>query len=220
MYPGDYLSITDQSNPSLSGYTRYGCNNWSDSYYRWVTPSSSSTSYYVRAPLSMPSTRGYNNASTWALNNIAIWPLIVIVVLVYLIWSEYGSQDCRRQNCNNRARIVYVEDRYDLSGVGHRKEMVDSDEEIIDKISDNLMLNHTIVTWRRSIIVAILAAIIILLIFCKEFPHGFTVLLTILIIFMAVQISANWFQAHWWLFNDYRIEESLKMLRQKSYNSH
>lgn len=197
MYPGDYLYPTDPYNPSLSGRRD---SSWADSYYRWYSCPPSSKPYYVQAPLSMPSTHGYTDCSKWAWNNMAIWPIILIVIVVYLIWSEYGSQDCRKQNCNNRARMVHAED---------------TDREIIDKVSDNLMRNHTIVTWRRSIIISIVIALLILILFCKEFPHGFTVLLTVLFVFMAVQISANWFQAHWWLFNDYKIDRSLQELRQR-----
>lgn len=180
---------------------------------------------YVQAPLSIPSTNNYNNRDNWAIYNTSIWPLIVVLVLVYLIWTEYGSQDCRKQNCNNRAGIIYVgkkEYNDDIMGVKYiddsDKSNITTNEEIIDKISANIIQNHTIITWRRSMIASILIALVILFIFCAEFPHGFTVLLTVLIIFIAIQISANWFQAHWWLFNDYKIDESLKQLRSKLNN--
>lgn len=221
MYRGDYYLSVDPTNPSLS---RYGSlknkNSWADNYYSWCKNRWDPNIKYVQAPLSIPSTKGYINADSWGVYNTPIWPLIIILVLVYLIWTEYGSQDCRNQDCNNRAKIVYESytdnsEFNNRSGVEFDSNTVDSNEEIIDKISTNVMQNHTIVTWRRSIIAAILISLVILFIFCKEFPHGFTVLLTVFFVFMAVQISANWFQAHWWLFNDYKIDRSLQTLRQR-----
>ncbi len=153
---------------------------------------------YIQAPLSMPSTTHPQKAKQWFYYNTPIWPIIIIVLIVYLVWTEYGSQDCREQNCNNRAKIIHSTDTRGTA---------------IDKISSNVLKNHAVIGWRRTLIVAIIIAIIVLLIFCKEFPHGFTVTIAILIIFLLAYFSSAWLQAHWWKFNDYKIERSLKDLR-------
>lgn len=290
MYRGNYYLPVDSTNPSLSRLT-WPKESYADSYYTWCSknvidrgPTDKSVKY-VQAPLSIPTTSGYNNKDHWANSNSPIWPIIVILVLVYLIWTEYGSQDCRQGGCNNRAEIIYEkikpqikeqrsykkvnmfdlfsrvnysndtsesetsfqtdnkdENMFNLNngyyynkyydnkysdnkysdycmsrtrGVYYNSEHADETSDMIDKISSNLMKNHTIVTWRRSIIAAIFITLVVLFIFCSEFPHGFTVLITVLLIFMAIQISANWFQAHWWLFNDYKIDEALQTLRRR-----
>lgn len=124
-----------------------------------------------------------------------VWPLIIIGIVTYLVWTEYGSQDCRQQNCNNRAEIIYPED---------------SISEIIKKISANLSKNHAIVEWRRSLLVAIIVGLILLFIFCPRFPDGFTVLITIFLIFFVVHFVSVWFSVHWWKMNDYKIDLSLR----------
>ena len=130
--------------------------------------------------------------------NTTIWPIIIIVILTFILWSEYGSQDCRHQNCNNVALVINSNNTI---------------TETIDKTIYNLRKNHTIIGWRRALLVAIIASIIILIIFCPYFPHGFTVFLTILIIFVIVYFAQAWFQARWWRPRDRKIEQMLQKLR-------
>ncbi len=130
--------------------------------------------------------------------NTTIWPIIIIAILIFILWSEYGSQDCRYQNCNNVARVVTSNN---------------SIKETIDKTIYNIRKNHTIIGWRRALTVAIIAAIIILIIFCPYFPHGFTVFLTILIIFVIVYFAQAWFQARWWRPRDRIMEKMLQNVR-------
>lgn len=130
--------------------------------------------------------------------NTALWPIIIVGILTYLIWTEYGSQDCQYQNCNNTSKVIYA---------------TDSITETIDKTTYNIRKNHTIIGWRRALLVSIVAAIIILMIFCPYFPHGFTIFLTILIIFVIVYFAQAWFQARWWKPRDRIIEKMLFRLR-------
>ncbi len=141
------------------------------------------------------------NLDNLDLNQDRIWPLIIIGIITYLVWTEYGSQDCRHQNCNNRADIIYPED---------------SISEVMKKISNNLSKNHAIVEWRRSLLAAIVIGLIILFIFCPHFPDGFTVLVTIFLIFFVVHFSSVWLSTHWWKTNDDKIEKSLRNLRNKT----
>ncbi len=159
-------------------------------------------SYYSLWNFNRNPTR-FENLDNLDLNQEHIWPLIVIGIVTYLVWTEYGSQDCRHQNCNNRAEIIYPED---------------SISEIIKKISSYLSINHAIVEWRRSLLVAIAIGLIVLFIFCPYFPDGFTVLVTIFLIFFVVHFSSVWLSTHWWKTNDDKIERSLRNLRNKQLN--
>ena len=123
-----------------------------------------------------------------------IWPIIVILLVVFLIWSEYGSQDCRYQNCNNRAQIIDHDD--DLGSA-------------IDKIKHNVYLNHTLVGWRRALLAAILLTVITLFIFCPEMPDGFTVIIVTVIFFVFIYFSSAWIQHRWWRNNDRKLDKAL-----------
>jgi len=154
--------------------------------------------------------------SQWnPIDNMYYWPIVVIVLIVYLLWSEYGSQDCSKQSCNNRARVIYGEDDW---------------YEAIDKINHNVHMNHTIVGWRRALLVAIIVTILVLFIFYNgkkgstpgdryavayALPDGFTVFIVTVIIFVIVYFSSAWIQYSWWRNNDYKIEDSLKLLKKK-----
>lgn len=146
----------------------------------------------------------YTKNYDWNCDTEPIWPLILIGIVAYLVWTEYGSQDCRQQSCNNRAELIYPED---------------SIPDIIDKISSNLSKNHSIVDWRRSLLIAILLGLIVLFIFCPKFPDGFTVFITISLIFLIVHLSSVWFSVHWWKMNDYKIDDCLKELLNRHLSS-
>lgn len=71
--------------------------------------------------------------------------IVFLVILVYLIWSEYGSQDCIDQKCHNK-----VEEVNDLK--------FETILGVIRNANDN---NHCIVVWRRAMISAITTGIIL-----------------------------------------------------------
>ena len=86
----------------------------------------------------------------WVVDNCGIlWPIIAITIVVFLVWSEYGSQDCRNQQCNNKAPVINKND---------------SPQQIIDKIMITSRKNHTLVSWRRAMLIAIIFGILILII--------------------------------------------------------
>ncbi len=156
-------------------------------------------SYYSLWDFSRNPTK-YQNLTGPDLSQDRIWPLIIIGIVTYLVWTEYGSQDCRQQNCNNQAEIIHPQD---------------SISEMIRKISNNLSKNHAIVEWRRSLLAAIVIGLIVLFIFCPRFPDGFTVLVTIYLIFFLVHFSSVWLSTHWWKTNDDKIEKSLRKLKNR-----
>ncbi len=185
----------NRHNPSTQG-------GYADTYYSlWSFPKDTDgVIKFSDCPIYYPNPYYPTGTYSWLAYHTPLWPIIIIGLVVFLIWTEYGSQDCRQQSCNNQARVIYPED---------------DDLEAIDKISYNVLKNHTVIGWRRALLAAIFISLIVLFIFCPDFPDGFTVFVTITLIFFLVYFSSAWFQAHWWKFNDYKIDESLKELRQR-----
>ena len=129
------------------------------------------------------------------------WPIIVITIVVFLVWAEYGSQDCRGQTCNNKAPVI---------------DPNDSIAESIDKTIYAIRKNHTVVGWRRSMLVAIFVTLLILMWMCRYcMVHGFVFLIVAIIIFFITYFASAWFQSHWFTFNDIRAEQSLRELRSR-----
>lgn len=88
---------------------------------------------------------------------LPFWPLIVILIVVFLIWAEYGSQDCLHDAINSFKPI----DEQD--GVG----------EISDKLIDSFQRQYSLVIWRRAMLVSIVSSTIISLIYFKRHINGF-----------------------------------------------
>ena len=128
-----------------------------------------------------------------------IWPFIIILLVAFLIWTEDGSQNCLNKKCNNSCPEINKQDK---------------PTHMIDKIIENVRLNHTEVIWRRSLLVAIFASLLIFVLFYRKgFPHGIKMFLLIVIIFLGVYFSTSWLQLKWWKANNSKIESSLYRLR-------
>lgn len=134
-------------------------------------------------------------------NSWAIWPVIILTIVIYLIHSEIGSQDCTNQTCNNKLQPIYE---------------TDTNVQIIDKINDGLRKNHRTVTWRISFICAIIISLFIIAFFYKnEMISGIVAFLLILTIFFTIAACFSWFNAHFHRQNSYKEEQVLQELRHK-----
>jgi hypothetical protein len=135
-------------------------------------------------------------------NPWAIWPIIFIAILYYLITSEIGSQGCKNQKCNNKVEVL--------------DEEIDSSVEMIDKINKSIRRKHRTVTWRLSFICAIIIALIIVVIFYKdEMINGTVIFLLVLLIFFIIAACFSWFNAHYHRQISYKQEYTLNELRHK-----
>ncbi len=135
------------------------------------------------------------------LHRPAIWPVIVVAIVIFLAVSEIGSQSCVDGHCNHYKNIE-PSCPDDLS----------SDN--IDTLISRIKINHTVVGWRRALIVAILLALVILFLFSpSELPDGFDFFLVATILFLVIYFTTTWFQWHWWKPRDFKIEEKLLQLR-------
>ena len=131
----------------------------------------------------------------------AIWPTIILAVVIYLIHSEIGSQGCKDQNCSNKLQPIFT---------------TDDKVQIIDKINEGLRKNHRSVTWRISFICAVIISLFIIALFYKsEMISGIIAFLLILIVFFTVAACFSWFNAHYYRQISYKEEQTLQELRHK-----
>jgi hypothetical protein len=128
------------------------------------------------------------------------WMILICALSVFLIWSEVGSQDCLNRWCNNTTPSVIE---------------TDSPRQMIDKTIDTLRKQHTIVGWRRAMLVAIIVTLIVTVSILHRFPTGFQFFMVAVFIFLIVYFSSVWIQARWWGQNDSKIERQLMLLRKK-----
>ncbi len=137
------------------------------------------------------------------LYNTPYWPIIAIVVAVFLVRTEIGSQNCSiirdgKQLCNHDSPLP---SEHDLP------------EETINKMIKSLRRHHTAVGWRRAMLVAIIISIILLMWLNKgKMVHGLVFFITAVIIFVIVYFISVWFQSKWFTKNDIDIEKNLRHL--------
>jgi len=138
---------------------------------------------------------------------IPYWPIIAVVIIGFISWTEFKSQNCT-ENCINKPPPIEADD---------------TAKETIDKITIAIRNQHKMVSWRRSIVISIVLAIIIIVLINASsgymwFPNGFTVLMVGSFLFLAYYFSASWFGAHWWRNIDKKIEDVLLELRNRDNN--
>jgi len=129
------------------------------------------------------------------------WPVIVVSIVLFLLSTEIGSQDCVDGNCNHYN---------DYTKSINKK---DKPSKSIDKIINMIRLNHTLVNWRRAMIVAIFLSTIITFFVYSGLPPGIDFLIVATVIFTFLYLSDAWVQIHWWNFNDTKVEDKLLELR-------
>lgn len=124
-----------------------------------------------------------------------LWPFIVIVILIFCIWSEDGSLNYKFKPCHSKQLLVLD---------------TDTSTQAIDKIIANSQTN--IVCWRRSLIVALLSTLIILWLIYPLFPDGHVIFIISLLIFTSIYFGSVWIQYSRNRYND-KIEELCYALR-------
>lgn len=129
--------------------------------------------------------------------------LIPIALVLFLCWSEVGSQDCSPNRgetlgqCHNR-----VEPPLPMS----------SPAEIIDITILALRKNHTLVGWRRAMMIALISMLILGLFFSIS---GGSFVLGTLIIFVVAYTLIGYYQHYYWKPVDLEIEDQLRPLRRQ-----
>lgn len=109
---------------------------------------------------------------------------LVLAILIFLIWSEWGSQDCLHRVCNNTTP--------DISPT-------DTQREAVDKLLLATEVNGSAVTWRRAMIVAIVATLLILIFWEMTLggkASGFAFLVVAMFIFVLVYFAYTFAQSN------------------------
>lgn len=142
-------------------------------------------------------------------NSGLFWPIIVIALVIFLVWTEYESQYCRVietdegpvQFCSDKVQPILP---------------TDTPEMIIDKIIYSLRKNHTVISWRRALLASIISMVLILMYYYRTaLPNGFIFFMLVLVLMFIIYFPLTWFGAHWFRMNDDKIERSLRELRDK-----
>jgi hypothetical protein len=126
---------------------------------------------------------------------------ILVLVLLFLLWLEWYSQDCE----NNKP-------------CSHYAVMPEEDEDInsyIDKLVVAVRNNYNFVAWRQAIILAlILTPVIIYLLFCR-LPTIWEWIVLVLIIFIGVSLSSSWLWNRFLYPNNKKVEEALLNIKRR-----
>lgn len=137
-----------------------------------------------------------------------VWPFIVIIIVIILLYLEYRD-------------ISTADSILDLNQIINQEQESPpkSNVEQLDQLTKRLRKNHLIINWRRSLLISIILAILILFyLYPSQIPSGFTVFIATAIIFTILYFSENWFNAHFWLMNDVKIEKEFDILRSSLLN--
>lgn len=134
-----------------------------------------------------------------------IWIILVFLIFLYLIWSEIGSQDC----APNRSEELVG---YCINRVPPVTETMTT-QEIINQIMKGLFKNHTLVGWRRAMIVALVSMVI--LCFLWQWPDGVDFTIGTLIIFAVVYTLIGYYQRYILKVWDDIVEVNLRKLRRQ-----
>ena len=108
---------------------------------------------------------------------VALWPILIIAIIVILWLAEQGSQNCLNGKCHQIASTV---------------EITDNADQIINKIDEGLEKQWTFVSWRLAGLVAVFTGIIILILLWRGFPNGILAITVFAFIFVGVYISFNY----------------------------
>lgn len=127
---------------------------------------------------------------------IVLYGVLYLGCILFLIWSEIGSNDCLRSWCRNKTPSSSSQDS--------RPENIDKSIETLRRISNTVI-------WRRSLLIALISTLFILL-FLRSFrlPLFFAILG---IIFFISYICDASLESRWFFPQAKLIEHSLLQLR-------
>lgn len=141
----------------------------------------------------------YDNKVGW------IWPIVLIIIFIFLIWAEDRSQCCNGKPCHNSGPEWTGDETF---------------LEAMDKTITTVHLNDKLVHWRRAMIASFSVALLTMLIYyamgtCAGFPSGIIIFLITFFIFLGVYSSIMWKQTRWFRPKNNRTERLLRNLRDK-----
>ena len=128
------------------------------------------------------------------------WLIIPVLLLAFLLFAENRSQNCVNKITTNSTPPMLE---------------TDTIKQGVDKTIDTLRKSHTVVSWRRAVILGLMFAIPISYLVLRRFPAGFEFLGITFLICVGAYFSSVWFEYHWWYGRNVKIEQELLKLRNK-----
>lgn len=136
------------------------------------------------------------------------WFILVIILIIFLCRTERGSQDCLDRKCVNSTPNL---------------DSKDDPKSAIDKTIETLRKNHTLVGWRRALLIALIITIPIYYLVKRVlpslhgdtlvFPSGYEFFVIATIIFVIAYFSSVWLNFVWFAPRDLAIEQQLLQIR-------
>ena len=130
-----------------------------------------------------------------------IWPVIVTAIIIFIAVGEIGSQDCTNGHCNHYKNVDPELEKGELLS------------QKVDYVIEKLRLNHTVVGWRRALLLSMILSLVILIGYYACLPDGFDYFLVTFILFVVIYGSSVCLQWYWWRSRDNIEEEHLYKLR-------
>ena len=127
--------------------------------------------------------------------------IIVVIIIVFLLWSEFKAHDCiPGKSCTQSVPVPTEED---------------SELQYIDKIRDMVHNNYDFVTWRQALLAGLIASFPVIFYLKGRFPTFIEWLIATIIIFFFTYLSFSWIWCHFFYPNGLAIEENLQSLRDR-----
>ena len=128
---------------------------------------------------------------------------IILILVLILAFTEYTDHDCiPGKRCSH-----YVEEPSDS----------DSINVSIDRIISMAKNNHDYITWRQSLLVAIIFSVLVVFYLKGRLPTVLEWLGVSVLIFLGTYLSFSWIWAHFCYPNGKKIEANLFKLKDRLY---
>lgn len=138
--------------------------------------------------------------------------IIIIVIFIRAVKAEKLDMYCPANvkefcgECGDGKGKFYIKNKGDEN---------DSVSELLTKISNGASYDFKTVKWRRSIILAIVASILISLVVLQTIPSGHTFFMMVVLIFLVFYGSFSYYKFHYDKFPVHNIKQNVEMIRKK-----
>lgn len=142
---------------------------------------------------------GYYNTTSTGVDLLSIAALIVaLILIVFLLYVEYIAHDCKPGKVCTHSVPAPSPDDDDITRIKKIKEMVRN--------------NYMFVSWRMSLLVALIVTLVIVYFFKGRIPTLGEWIVITGIVFLGSYFSSSWLWSHFFYPNSEAIESSLQKL--------
>jgi hypothetical protein len=126
-----------------------------------------------------------------------MWIILIILIIFILLYFEYKDHDCiPGKKCNH-----HIDSKKYKSKISYIRDLIRS--------------NYDIITWRISLIAALIFAFPVAYFLKDRLPTFFEYFIIVLLIFLAVYLSFSWLWAHFLYPNSKMIQKNLNLLQER-----